>query len=303
MKQGKRIFCLALALISVLTMLAGCDLLKGDGEKAEESIATEATEAGAELGFQFTSDGETYYLWDDGVATTEPTYSSSSNMTWEKDTSKLELVVRNKIVDIVVARYAYRDMPTLEKTLNTNGSVYYLWSDGLGTSSDVYTEDAPYTWNFDNDVYHVFNANGSEVASFEAPQLLQKIYDGDTIYYLWNSTEILKGYTQGICTTTEEFNEGEGLRWTQPWDEYYMIYAGDYTEGHVVYTEHACSSCDVHKIYYTRTVAEGNSLKKYFFCTDCKLRFEDYYHKCPSCGTYWCYKSAEKCDYCIANGY
>lgn len=300
MKNAKRLFCLLLGLICLAGVLGGCAMTRSltDREDSPKEVADMPA-----LGFQFNYDGATYYLWDNGVATNDATYSADSNMTWEKNPATLELVVTNKIVGIEVARYAYRTMPSLVKPLNANGSTYYLWDDGLATSTESYTENAPFTWSCTNEVYHVYNSNGAEVASLESAQVIQKVYNGDTIYYLWDDTEEIKGYTQGVCTTKEEYDPSEGLRWTQPWDEYYMIYSGDYTDGHVVYTEHTCSYCNVHKIYYMRTIAEGSSLSKNFFCADCKLRFDDYYKKCPNCGTYWCYKEQDKCDYCISKGY
>lgn len=306
MSKMKRMICLLLTFAAILSLFTGCDgLLPFPKMKPEETQApTEAvTESPAPaLGISFDYEGQKYYLWEDGVATDSEVYSPDSNLSWEKDTKALELVVKNKAIDIVVARYAYRTMPALSRKFEYNGTTYFLWDDGLATKSENYDEESDLHWSSENDTFRVYNQSDVEIASYESPELLQMISNGAVTYYLWNVTEEIRNATQGVCTTTEEYNEEEGLRWTQPWEGRYIIYNGDFTNGYVVYSEFGCSSCGAHKVYYCRIAAEGTSLVRYYFCASCNTQYESSHKRCPKCQSYWCYKGAEMCDHCWYGG-
>lgn len=304
MSNLKRIICFLLSFAAVLTLFTGCDGLFPAPhlkETVEESETTETQFPSPALGISFDYEGKEYFLWEDGIATDSEQYNPDSNLAWEKDTKTLELVVRNKAIDIIVARYAYGTVPNLTRKIENEGAAYFLWEDGLATKSESYDEESDLHWSSNNDTYSVYNRNDNEIASYTCPQLIQKVSNGSTTYYLWDVTEEIRNATQGVCTTTEEYNEDEGLRWTQPWEGRYIIYNGDYTNGYVVYSEFACSYCGAHKIYYCRIVAEGTNLVRYYFCSNCNIKFESSYQRCKKCQSYWCYKGMDMCDHCWYN--
>lgn len=305
MSNLKQLFCMVLSFVVPLMLFTGCGSISPSPEKNEtEQVVDTATEIPTPaLGISFDFENKEYYLWEDGIATDSEQYDASSNLVWEKDTKTLELVVKNTSIDIIVACYAYRSMPNLVTYINNDGINYYLWDDGLATKTEEYNEESDLRWSDDNDTYRVFDQNNNEIASYTKPELRQKISNGNVTYYLWDVTEEIKNATQGICTTTEEYNEDEGLRWTQPWEGRYIIYNGDYTNGYVVYSEFACSYCGVHKIYYCRIAAEGENLVRYYFCSNCNTQYESNHQRCPKCQSYWCYKGAQMCDHCWLSSY
>lgn len=311
MSDLKRFFCFLLILATILTLFTGCDTVspfsklkaieKETETETEEPEATVTETPSPALGISFDYEGIKYYLWEDGIATDSEQYNPDSGLAWEKDSKTLELVVKNTVIDIPVARYSYRTVPNLLRKIEIDGTTYYLWDDDVATKTEGYDENSELHWSRDEDTYSVFNQNDVEIASYENPELLREINTGSVTYYLWNVTEEIRKATQGVCTTTAEYNEEEGLRWTQPWEGRFIIYNGDYTNGYVVYSEFACSTCGIHKIYYCRIAAEGTDLVRYYFCSSCNAQYESTHKRCPKCQSYWCYKGAEMCDHCWYN--
>lgn len=298
MSRFRRLFSLVLALFVLVTLFSGCDFFSQDNkddataeaESAAEASTTNAQEQTPSLAFQFESSGTTYYLWADNVATDNSVYHSDSDLSWTKDESTFQFKVTSAAAGVVVATYSYGEPPALEKTINANGMTYYLWNNALATLTEVFDASTTLHWDKQNDIYSVSNPQNIEIASFVIPALKQKIVNSESgeVYYCW---------ADGICTFGTEYDPAEGFTWTAPWQGSYIIYSGNYKEGHVVYSEKACSWCRKHLCYYHRTLSKYNGQEELYLCSDCKRDFDDDYHKCSICGL-WCSKYDDICDSC-----
>ncbi len=294
MRFFKRFLSLGMALSVLAVLLSGCSYFsqKVDAEPQTNSAETAGgQEQTPSLAFQFESGKTTYYLWSDHSATDTPTYRIDSDLSWVKDESSYQFKVSSAVADVVVAAYSYGEAPALEKAINANGMTYYLWDNALATLTESFDASTTLRWEKQNDIYSVSNPQNIEIASFVIPALKQKIVNSETgkIYYCW---------ADGVCTFKTEYDPEEGFTWTAPWEGTYIIYSGTYKEGHVVYSEKSCSWCQRHLCYYHRTLSDYGGRTELYLCSDCKLEFDDYYHKCSVCGL-WCWKfDGDVCENC-----